>query len=51
MEQAFYDFIKNASIYEKGAFLMAAGIIFVFSIQLVFYAIVKLWPKEKKNTE
>jgi len=51
MEQAFYDFVLNASTYEKGFILMAVGILFVFSVQLVFYSIVKLWPKEKNTSE
>ena len=46
MELIFYDFIKNASTIEKGIFLMVAGLCFVFAVQLVFYLIVKVWPKK-----
>ena len=47
MEQLLHDFIGSATIFSKGIFLLTAGIVFVFSVQLVFYLIVKLWPKGK----
>ncbi|MCL2763298.1 MAG: hypothetical protein FWD36_08870 [Treponema sp.] len=48
MEQFFNGFIQNASVFQKGVFLMIAGIGFVFTVQVLFYAIVRLWPKGKK---
>ena len=50
MAQLFLDFIQNATVFQKGAFLMAAGVCFVFSVQLVFYLLVKLWPKGTKES-
>ena len=47
MEQAFNDFLMNATTMGKGVFLMVCGICFVFSVQVVFYLIVKLWPRAK----
>ncbi|MCL2320291.1 MAG: hypothetical protein FWC45_09415 [Treponema sp.] len=47
MEQLFNNFVKSASIFEKGVFLMIAGVCFVFVVQLVFYLVVKVWPKGK----
>jgi Na+-transporting methylmalonyl-CoA/oxaloacetate decarboxylase gamma subunit len=32
----------------RGFFLMAAGIGFVFIVQVIFYLIIKLWPKTKE---
>ena len=51
MEQIFYDFVKNASTLQKGVFLMIAGICFVFIVQVVFYAAIKIWPKPKNREE
>ena len=48
MEQIFASFINNASVFEKGVFLMASGLVFVFFVQLVFYLTVRLWPRGKK---
>ena len=47
MENFFNDFVQNSSIFQKGAFLMIAGVGFVFTVQLIFYSIVKLWPRKK----
>jgi cell division protein FtsL len=41
-------FIQTSSTVEKGFFLMAAGILFVFAVQVIFYLTVKLWPTGKK---
>ena len=45
MEQILSDFIRSASTIEKAFFLMAAGLLFVFGVQLLFFLIVKLWPR------
>ena len=47
MEQ-FFSNLQNGTNIQQGLFLMLAGIGFVFTVQLVFYSIVKLWPKGKK---
>ena len=49
VEQTFYNFINSASVFEKGVFLMIAGVLFVFAVQLVFYLTVKLWPGRKNE--
>ena len=49
MDQAIYDFANNATTVQKGFFLMVAGISFVFLVQVIFYAVVKIWPKSKKD--
>ena len=41
----FSELLADASNIQKGVFLMAAGVGFVFAVQVVFYLIVKLWPK------
>ena len=46
MEQLFNDFVQHSSIYQKGVFLMITGLGFVFSIQVIFYLLVKLWPRK-----
>ena len=46
MEQIFSNFIANATVFQKGVFLMITGVLFVFAVQLVFYLTVKLWPKK-----
>jgi len=37
----------NYSDMGRGVFLMVAGISFVFVVQVIFYLIIKLWPKTK----
>ena len=49
MEQMMQDFIINASVTQKGWFLMVTGISFVFAVQVIFYSIVKFWPKGKQD--
>ena len=49
MENLFVNFVNNATVFQKGVFLMAAGIIFVFAVQVVFYLTVKLWQLRKEN--
>ena len=51
MEQIFVNFINNASVFEKGVFLMVAGLLFVFAVQLIFYLTVKLWTVKKRVKE
>ena len=48
MEQVFINFVNNSSVFQKGLFLMIAGVFFVFLVQVVFYTVVKIWPKDKK---
>ena len=45
MEQLFMNFLGNASNVQKGFFLMCAGVGFVFSVQFIFYLVVKLWTR------
>ena len=47
MEQQFIAFINSATTLEKGIFLMVTGLCFVFAVQVVFFLIVKVWPKGK----
>jgi Na+-transporting methylmalonyl-CoA/oxaloacetate decarboxylase gamma subunit len=47
MDQLIGEFVKNASTIEKGVFLMIAGVVFVFVVQVVFYMVVKIWPRPK----
>ena len=51
MEKMFNDFINSASVFQKGVFLMAAGVLFVFAVQLVFYFMVKIWMYSAKARE
>ncbi len=41
-----FDF-ANYTDLGRGLFLMVAGIGFVFIVQVVFFLIIKLWPKAK----
>jgi phosphotransferase system glucose/maltose/N-acetylglucosamine-specific IIC component len=47
MENNFINFINNATVFQKGVFLMVIGIAFVFAVQMVFYLTVKLWQLKK----
>ena len=49
MDQALYDFVRNATTVEKGVFLLVAGVSFVFIVQFVFFMIVKIWPKKASS--
>jgi len=49
MENIFVNFVNNATVFQKGVFLMVAGVTFVFIVQVVFYLTVKLWQLKKKN--
>lgn len=51
LEQLFNNFINNATVFQKGVFLMVTGVLFVFAVQLVFYLTVKFWPRGKKTPE
>jgi len=44
-----HDFVRDASVFEKGLFLMIAGVCFVFVVQFVFFLIVKVWMGRKHN--
>jgi len=47
MNQLLNEFIRNATVFQKGVFLMIAGVCFVFAVQFIFFLLVKLWPKKK----
>jgi Na+-transporting methylmalonyl-CoA/oxaloacetate decarboxylase gamma subunit len=47
MDQLIGEFVTNASTIEKGIFLMVTGIVFVFIVQVVFYMVVKIWPRPR----
>jgi Na+-transporting methylmalonyl-CoA/oxaloacetate decarboxylase gamma subunit len=47
MDQLIYDFVRDATTIQKGVFLMVAGISFVFLVQVIFFAVVKIWPRSK----
>jgi hypothetical protein len=49
MDKALGNFIQNAGTVQKAVFLMIAGILFVFAVQLVFYLLAKLWPRGKQG--
>ncbi|MCL2270773.1 MAG: hypothetical protein FWC24_07450 [Treponema sp.] len=49
MDQLLNNFVQNATIVQKGVFLMIAGVSFVFLVQTVFYLIVKIWPRPKNT--
>ena len=52
MDQLLYDFVRSASIVQKGVFLMVTGVCFVFIVQFVFYITVKIWLSvTKKKSE
>jgi len=51
MEQIFNNFINNANNIQKGVFLMIAGLLFVFAVQLIFYLTVKLWFGKKTHSK
>jgi len=48
MDQALYDFVRNATIVEKGIFLLVVGVCFVFAVQFIFFLTVKIWMGKKK---
>jgi Na+-transporting methylmalonyl-CoA/oxaloacetate decarboxylase gamma subunit len=35
--------------FEKGIFLMICGLVFVFAVQLIFYAFIKIASRQKKE--
>jgi hypothetical protein len=39
---------QSDSTIVKALFLMVCGILFVFSVQVLFYLTAKLWPRDKK---
>ncbi|MCL2479069.1 MAG: hypothetical protein FWF22_06180 [Treponema sp.] len=49
MGPIFNEFIQNASNIQKGLFVMVAGLLFVFAVQIVFFLVIKLWPRGKKE--
>jgi hypothetical protein len=46
-DQLLRNFIQGSSVIGKAVFLMVTGILFVFTVQVVFYLIAKLWPRNK----
>ena len=51
MEKMLNSFILNASLIQKGIFLMIAGLLFVFFVQVIFFLVIKLWPGRKQIDE
>jgi len=51
MDQAISNFVATATTIQKGVFLMCVGISFVFLVQVIFYIMVKIWPKKVKEEE
>ena len=51
MNEFLFDFIRNATLAQKGLFLMIVGILFVFTVQTVFYLTIKIWLRmsQKKS--
>ncbi|MDR2053926.1 MAG: hypothetical protein LBP80_10985 [Treponema sp.] len=49
IDQMLRDFIQDSSVIGKAVFLMIAGILFVFTVQVVFYLIAKLWPRNRNG--
>jgi hypothetical protein len=47
MNTLIHSVAQASSDYPKALFLMVAGILFVFLVQVVFYACIKIWPKKK----
>ncbi len=39
--------VRLGSDVGKGLFLMACGMGFVFAVQVIFYLIIKIWPRAK----
>jgi hypothetical protein len=40
--------VKNGPILSKALFLLVSGVLFVFAVQVVFYLVIKLWPRNKQ---
>jgi Na+-transporting methylmalonyl-CoA/oxaloacetate decarboxylase gamma subunit len=51
MDQLLANFVQTATVFQKGVFLMIAGVLFVFLVQLVFYLTVKIWVGRSKSKE
>jgi hypothetical protein len=47
MDNFIQSIASGSGNFSKALFLMIAGILFVFIVQIVFYAVIKLWPKAK----
>jgi Na+-transporting methylmalonyl-CoA/oxaloacetate decarboxylase gamma subunit len=47
MDQFLQRFVQNSTTLQKGVFLLICGVLFVFVVQVVFYLIVKLWPRPR----
>jgi len=47
MDQMLNDFVRTATLVQKGVFLMIAGTSFVFMVQFIFFMIVKIWTSKK----
>ncbi len=41
--------VKNGGTLSQAFFLMVCGMGFVFSVQVVFYFVIALWPKAGKE--
>jgi Na+-transporting methylmalonyl-CoA/oxaloacetate decarboxylase gamma subunit len=51
MDQILKNFVETGTIFQKGVFLLIAGVLFVFAVQLVFYLTVKIWVRISKPKE
>ena len=51
MDQALFDFVKYATTFEKGVFLMISGVCFVFAVQFIFFLTVKIWMRTGKKKQ
>jgi Na+-transporting methylmalonyl-CoA/oxaloacetate decarboxylase gamma subunit len=47
MDRFLQGIIQNSSVLQKSFFLLVCGVLFVFLVQVVFYLVVKLWPRGK----
>ena len=48
---SFFESIQQGSTFGQALVLMAGGILFVFATQVIFYVIIKLWPRSKDNSQ
>lgn len=43
--------VRSSGVVVQGLFLMVVGMSFVFAVQVIFYLMIRLWPKEKEKQE
>jgi len=49
MNELLQYFINTDNVFQKGLFLMVAGVVFVFLIQTFFFITIKFWLRKKKS--